>query len=320
VIHYPINVLEGEGPELKEEYDVGNTYPVFILTNSDGEIITRWTGYSTAGYFANKLKGSMKDLRTIKQRRADFEADPTFREAISLGNFYSEIGEHLEAAGLFQRAEKLNTSGKINLKYDIFREYANAVWKDMAPFDTVYAPADRVIQSGQNDLIIKMSKIMSRLSRKFENTDSLQKYLDVGIDAATKSRDAKAAESRYLLVAEHALQIAHDTAKAIEIKELSMGHGWESSPDKFYEYARWCLERRINLGQAEYFARMAVTACPAGEQKAMVLNVLAEIYDARGNYQGAVEATQMAIQNHPENPFYQTQLEKFQEELDNQQK
>jgi tetratricopeptide (TPR) repeat protein len=61
----------------------------------------------------------------------------------------------------------------------------------------------------------------------------------------------------------------------------------------------------------------AVTACPPGEQKARVLNVLAEIYDARGNYQGAVEATQLAIENHPENPFYQNQLEKFQEELDN---
>lgn len=315
MVHYAINVLDGEGPELKKEYDVGNTYPVFILTNSVGDIITRWTGYSTANYFATKLSASLKDLRTIKQRRADFEANPTFKEALDLGNFYSEIGEHLLAADLFQRAQKLNTSGVINLSYDIYREFANAVWKDMAPFDTVYKPADDVIKSGQGSLIMKMATIMSRLSRKFDNTDSLQKYLDAGIEAANKSQIPKDKETRYLLVAEHALQIAHDTAKAIEIKELSMGSGWDKNPDKFYEYARWCLERKVDLGQAEYFARMAVSACPDGEQKARVLNVLAEIYDARGNYQGAIEAAQMAVENHPENPFYQTQLEKFQEEL-----
>lgn len=257
----------------------------------------------------------MKDLRTVKQRRADFEASPDFREALNLGRFYSEIGEHLQAADLYQRAEELNASGKMNLSYDIFREFANAVWKEMAPFDTVYAPADNVIESGQGSLIMKMATIMSRLSRKFNNTDSLQKYLDAGIEAANNSQDPNDKETRYLLVAEHALQIAHDTAKAIQIKELSMGSGWDKNPDKFYEYARWCLERKVDLGQAEYFARMAVSACPDGEQKASVLNVLAEIYAARENYQGAVEATKMAIENHPENPFYQKQLDKFQEEL-----
>ena len=158
---------------------------------------------------------------------------------------------------------------------------------------------------------------MSRLSRKFDNTDSLQKYLDAGIEAASNSQDPKDTETRYLLVAEHALQIAHDTAKAIGIKEMSMGDGWDKNPNKFYEYSRWCLERKINLGQAEFYARRAVTVSPDGEQKAGILNVLAEIYEARGNYQGAVEAEQMAIDNHPENPYYKNQLEKFQEELDN---
>jgi tetratricopeptide (TPR) repeat protein len=315
VVHLPVNVLEGEGPELKEIYDVGSTYPVFILTNSEGEIITRWTGYSTAGQFVYKLNASLKDLRTIKERRAQFEANPTLQEALALGRFYAEIGEHLEAVSMFRRAEKLSGQRKVSLHNDIFKNMAEAVWKEMAPYDSIYPAAEYVLASEDAAGIIKMATLMSRLSRKFDHTDNLGKYLDAGIQAASASNNPKDTEDRYLLVAEHALQIAHDTAKAIEIKEMSMGNGWETNPNKFYGYAKWCLEREVNLGAAEMYARQAVQVAGNPEMKARVLNTLSEIYEARGNYEGAIGAIQMAIENHPENPYYQTRLDDIEDAM-----
>ena len=315
MVHLPINVLEGEGPELKEKFDVGNTYPVFILTNSEGGIITRWTGYSNANNFVSKLNASLKDLRTIKERREQFEAKPEFQEALALGRFYSEIGEHLEVINMFRRAEKLNTRRKVDLCNDIFREMANAVWKEMTPFDSIYSAAEKVIASKQPKGIIKMATLMSRLSRKFENTDSLPKFLDSGIQAATDNRHPEYNEDRHLLIAEHALQISHDTAKAIEIKEISMGDDWERNPNKFYNYSKWCLERKINLGAAEMYARRAVEVSANPEFKARVLSTLTDIYEARGNLQGALEAMEMAIENHPENPYYQTRLEEIEDSI-----
>ncbi|HDS00489.1 MAG TPA: hypothetical protein ENO22_01975 [candidate division Zixibacteria bacterium] len=314
-MHLPINVLEGDGPELKESYDVGSTYPVFILTDSEGEIIIRWTGYSTASQFVYKLNASLKDLRTIKERRAQFEANPTLQEALALGRFYAEIGEHIEAVAMFRRAEKLSAQRKINLSIDIFKNMAEAVWKEMAPYDSIFPAAEYVLASGGAPGIIKMATLMSRLSRKFDTTDSLRKYLDASIQAASESKDPQHAEDRYSLVAEHALQIAHDTAKAIEIKELSMGAGWESNPTKFYGYAKWCLERKVNLGAAEMYARRAVQVAGSPEMRARVLNTLAEIYEVRGNYEGAIQAIEMAIENHPENPYYQTRLDEIEDAI-----
>ncbi|MBD3219524.1 MAG: hypothetical protein GF310_14735 [candidate division Zixibacteria bacterium] len=314
-MHLPVNVLEGEGPELKEKYDVGSTYPVFILTNSAGEIITRWTGYSTARQFVYKLNASLKDRRTIKERRAQFESNPTLQEALALGRFYAELGEHLEAVGMFRRAEKLGTDRNLNLSADIFKNMAEAVWKEMAPFDSIYPTAEYVLETGQTAGVIKMATLMSRLSRKFDNADSLGKYLDAGIQTATESQQPEHTEDRYLLVAEHALQIAHDTAKAIGIKELSMGDNWERNPSKFYNYAKWCLERKINLGAAEMYARRAVQVAASPEMKARVLNTLAEIFEERGNYEGAIQSIEMAIENHPENPYYQNRLDELEEAI-----
>jgi hypothetical protein len=41
VIYYPLSVLSPEGDSLAEHYDVGSTYPVFVLMNSEAAVVKR---------------------------------------------------------------------------------------------------------------------------------------------------------------------------------------------------------------------------------------------------------------------------------------
>jgi hypothetical protein len=56
-----------------------------------------------------------------------------------------------------------------------------------------------------------------------------------------------------------------------------------------------------------------VAASP--EMKARVLNTLAEIFEERGNYEGAIQSIEMAVENHPENPYYQNRLDELEEAM-----
>ncbi len=157
--------------------------------------------------------------------------------------------------------------------------------------------------------------MISRLSRKFKNTHALDKYLEAGLQASNSSRDKKLQESHDLLLAEQFLQIRGDTAEAVRIKKTSMGGGWKNNRDKFYAYAKWCLERKINLEEAETFTRRAIDLVYPGIYRARVLNTLAEICSARGKRTEAIQVTRLAIEQQPENPFYAKQLKLLEEDV-----
>lgn len=317
VIHFPINVLVGEGIDLKERYAIGTTYPVFVLTNSSGDVISRWTGFNNPNSFISHLQAALKDQTTVKQKVITFESDPSLAGAIKLAQYFTDTQEYLEALKYYRRAETLGGDRQLDYSFQIFKTMANAAWTDVVPLDSVYPLADRYLQSSLKNQqnLVKMATIMSRLTRKYQDASRLEKYLQAGIDACAGKTDEASIESHYLLVAEHALQISNDVSKAIAIREKSMGENWETRPNKFYPYAQWCLEREINLAEAETFARRAIQVSKTPEFTARVMNTVAEICYARGNAQEAVRMIVLAIEQHPENPFYDKQLEKFRQGL-----
>jgi len=317
VIYFPINVLVGEGVELKERYAIGTTYPVFVLTNSAGDVISRWTGFNSPNNFISHLRSGLKDQTTVKQRVIAFENSSTLAGALKLAQYFTDTQEYLEALKYYRRAEKLGDGRQLDYSFQIFKTMANAAWTDMAPLDSVYPMADRYLQSPikNSPNLVKLATIMSRLTRKYQDASRLEKYLQAGIEACAGQSDEATRESYYLLVAEHALQIANDTGKAIGVREKGMGENWERQPNKFYAYAKWCLERKINLAEAETFARRAIEVSKTPEFTARVMNTVAEICYARGNAREAVHMIVLAIEQHPVNPFYDKQLEKFREGL-----
>ncbi|UCE65891.1 MAG: tetratricopeptide repeat protein [Candidatus Zixiibacteriota bacterium] len=316
MVHITFNVQEGEGPDLSEEYKVGHTYPVFILTDSEGEIIYRWTGYTGVRPFITSLNKALSDLTTVKDRIAQFEASPSFGVAVMLANYFSDTGEHLEAIDFFHRADALKPNPTIDYSYNIFSNTANAAWKGMIPFEDVLPIADTIVFGGRKNRnnAIKVARVMSRLARKLEKEGQVKKYLQAGIDLTANARDEKNKNTHNALKVEYMLQIEHDTVKAIAAQKSSLGPDWLRNPEKFYTFAKWCLERRVNLPEAEYLARQAAKYAQEGDFKAQVYNTVAELCYVQGKLAEAVEFADLAIGQDPGNTNYQDNQDRYLEE------
>ncbi|MEW5924840.1 MAG: hypothetical protein AB1746_12725 [Candidatus Zixiibacteriota bacterium] len=312
----PLNVTTVEGKRLKDEYQVGTTYPVYILTDQKGDIIARWTGYTGgAKAFVNTLNAKLRDLTTVNAREKRFKTTPTFDDAVILARYYTDIYDNLKAIDYFRQAEKLKSIKAYDFSFDIFKNMANAAWVDQMPFDSVLPAADVALSNPTKNLsnTIKVGQMMARLACKLGKNNRIAKYLNTCIDASAGS--AQFGEMHELLKADYALQILNDTAKAVSIKKATMGPNWMNERDRFYEFSRWCLEREINLEEAELYARRAVDLVYPGKYRAKVLNTVAEICYARGNKTEAVKMIKLAVEQEPENEFYQTQQEKFSNSL-----
>ena len=182
----------------------------------------------------------------------------------------------------------------------------------MIESDRLFAAADRAVKSKKDIAnVVRVGLIMANIFRNKDISGDLAEYLQAGIKATSGSRDDKFREYNALLRADYALHVENDFAKAIQIKKASMGEGWENDRDKSFAFAKWCLERKINLEEAENYARRTVNQVLPGKRRAIVLNTLAEIYYYQGESDKAVKIIEMAIEEDPEKEFYKEQLEKF---------
>lgn len=313
-MHLTLNVIEGEGLELSERFRVGSSYPVFILTNGKGVVISRWTGYTGAVRFVRSLSGALSDSTTIVQRVARMKSQPSYADGLFLAKYYRAIGEHMLAAESYRQLQGMKRSGGQDFSFDVFQNVVDAAWKSQIDFADVLPVADSMISSSAitSAKIVTVARLMAKLARKLKATDRLAKYLQAGVTASAGSSDADMQLNHQMLLADQALYVAVDTAGALAIKKASRGSSWETNPRLYFEFATWCWERRINLEQAEMFARQATDKAGEGPFKAKHMNILAEICFARGKMAEAVSLMQTAIDQDPDNIYYPRQLERFQ--------
>jgi tetratricopeptide (TPR) repeat protein len=317
VIHVPLNVREGEGIDLSDKYRVGMTYPVFILANSNGDVIRRWVGFNSAGQFVGMLRMSLADTTTIDNRVKNFEHNPTAKDALFLAGYYADTKDYLKAADYYRRAKKLGGSPGIDYDYNIFQNMASAAWDRQIPFEDVLPSADSVLalKNKRPESVIKMARIISRVARKLDKTDDLRKYIQAGLDLTAKATDNKNRSYHQQFQMDYVLHVEHDTTRAIGMKKASLGDGWETSPDKFYDFAEWCLERKINLEEARKFAVQATEIASAGVSKGRTIKTAAEIYDAMGDTKKAVGLMEEAMEQDPSNSYYEELWNDFRRKL-----
>ena len=315
VVHFPINTKKGEGVELSKKYKVGAWFPLFVLADSDGEVISRWTGYTGAGRFVRSLNAALRDLRTVKQRIALFESNRTFPGALELAKYHSETGEYMQGVKYYRLAERL-AQGKVDYSYQVFDNFVQASWKDLIPFDDVLPSADSIISSSSKskENVVKVALMMSKLSRKRSTTGRIAKYLRAGIEATNMSRIAKELEYNHVFQADLLLYDSHDTAGAIQLRKSSYGGKIDTDPATFSAFAKWCLDRRINLAEARQYAQVCADRAQPGPFKAQNLNTLAEICFQGGDKVAAISYIELAMAQDPDNDAYAKQWDRFQEE------
>jgi len=218
-----------------------------------------------------------------------------------------------DAIKYYRQAQRLDKRGLTDYPFEIFSNTANAAWNEKISFEEVLPVADTAIDFNSNNpgKIVKIARIISNLSRKLNKTDQIDKYLQLGLKASANNKSPNMIKANNQLKIDYTLYIKKDTAKAIKIKKESLGQDWENNPDKFYSFSKWCLDRLINLDEAEMLARRASNMAEPGEFKAGVLGVLAEILYSRGKTDEAIKHINQAIAQNKKMDKYKQQLKKY---------
>jgi len=313
VVQLSIDIRSDYGKELSLQYKAGINFPVFFLLNGNGEIIKRWTGYTTAAKFLEAMKAAMSDKTTVEQRIMRFEQSPSYNDAIYLAEYFTDIMDYGPANKYYRQARLLGNKKPSAYTFEIFQNTANASWQDSIGFDEVLPSADTVLMLDSNNpsVLVKTAQIMARLARKSDRSEAIAKYLQAAIAATENPSNPGFKKDNILLKSEYALCIEKDTVEAINLKVSTLSKDWLNKPDDYYGYAKWCLDHKVDLANAEMLAKKAIGMASPGEFRGKVYNTLAMICATRENYTDAVKYMQLAIQDDSKTGFYNDMLDEL---------
>lgn len=311
---YKVDAEKGEGPDLAKSHNVSG-YPTFVMLTTDMQPVDRWTGYAEPASFVETMKSTAVKPITIETRRARFEKEQTAGDAAILGRYAGATGEVDQALKLYRQAAGLSDgNGYAYQIFDLTMKKHREGGEESDP-NMVIRAADNMVASGQGSDAewIYMAFGMSRFAHGAENPKMQKPYLEVALAKSEKTIDPDLRRYRGDLLIEHALYIDENTEKAVTYKRGNMAEGWMEDAGELNGFAWWCFENKVNLKEAEEMARKGVELAPAGKEKAMILDTLAEICNERGSCESAVEYIEMAVQEDPESEYYKKQLERFRE-------
>jgi len=234
-------------------------------------------------------------------------------DGLILAQYFSDTREHLKSRDYYLRLQS-SSDNRSDYSYQIFKATAEAVWNDLLPFDSLPPFADTVLtRSATNHANLgQMGQIMGNVARRTGHTDRIAKYLEAGARATSSLTDQQGIAMNRDLVADYALHVLNDTARAIGIKKLALGKGWETDPARYYQYGEFCLQRKIDLLQAENYVRMATNKASDGKFKAKHLRLLAEILFVLGRTDEAIRTGEEAIDQDPTSAYFDEKLKKWQ--------
>lgn len=313
IIHLPVDVTSESGAKLVTPYYVGDTFPLFVLADSLGQVLYRWLGYINAASFIMSFNTAMASSVTVSEREQRFRNTPTFDDALFLARYYEDIDEYLKAVDIYRQVQSLETDNVTNYSYDIFRNFADAAWNDKAPFDSVRVAADNTLSQVGGDIraVSGVARIISNVARKTGNTDKIAKYLQAGIDINARYADPKSKEAKVIFMADLTLYEKNDTTEALSQRKSLLPIGWNMNPQECYNFSLWCLERKINMEEVDNWAYQTALHIDEPEQKAMVLYLVAKIREARDHLNDAVAAMEKASELEPNNTRYSLELERL---------
>ena len=304
----------GEGVEIARDYHA-RTFPTFILTAAAGEVIDRWHGYSGTDGFLSALDAALADRTTIGQKLTRFREHPTAGDAVKLGDLRNHEGLFAEAGAFYARARDLDPAADVTMR--IFEATLFGTKAGLFTFDRLVERADAVFASPKRtaDEMIGVATHLKKLAAKEGQADLYVRYLKQAVEETEGVTEGKAAKVRPVMLADYALHVEGNAEVAVERKRASMPEGWRDDPNQLNNFACWCFENRINLEDAEAAARRGVERAHPGNEKANILDTLAEICNLKGDCGDAVEYIRMAVAEDPDSEYFREQLVRFQELL-----
>lgn len=314
---YAIDCEKGDGPELAREYGIRG-YPTYIVLNHDKSgKIDHWLGFDGAEEWGGMVENDIADPVIIGERLTRYEESPSAHDAAVLGRIRGAESEFAQAVEYYRSAQKLEPALAGAYQYEIFDAIADGVRREAFTRDDAIAAADLLISSDNPDPVevIYVAFQMSGFLKNEEDPNLRWRYLTAAVRLSEGSDDEKVLKYRPDLLVDHALVVEGNANKAVSLKRANMPEGWKEDASHLNGFAWWCYESGVNLAEAEELARLGIDLAEPGRQKASILDTAAEICNARGSCEDAVELIKMAIAEAPEEKYFQDQLKRFEEIL-----
>lgn len=318
IVLFKVDAEKGDGVQLAKEFSA-YFYPTFVVANSMGETIDRWSGYRGKA-FLKRFEDALSDLTTIDEKKTRYVSRPTVKDAAILGEYHSDVGDYREAVAYYTEAQNMNEDESRDYPYHIFMNTADGATTDKSfTFDDVLKAADdafAVKNLHPNNAISFVEKLLS-LAKKNNRVDDIAPYLLAGIEATADSTQPY--YNQYIqrmhneLKSKYVLLIEKDEARAVEYKRTTMPEGWMDDAGQLNDFAWWCFENMVNLEEADELSAKSVEMADDGKQKANFLDTLAEIKNAAGDTKAAISLIRRAIAEDPEKEHYKKQLARFEQ-------
>ncbi len=308
VIVFKIDAEKGAGIELAARYGV-RSYPNYLLADTSGEPIARWVGYDGPEAFLGTLNENLADPTTIAQKEARYEANPTAKDAASIASASAAGQDHVAAVAWYGKAAELEDGSQA----EIFMATLYGMKSGSFTQDQLVAAADATMESGSFEDKALVYESQGYMAKMTGDETLAYRYVE-DFWATLKDNDSpEMAMMRGKVEIDYAMHIEKDGAHAADLMFASMPEGWQAESKRLNGYAWWCYENQVDLERAESLARKGVELAAVGSEKAMILDTVAELCNSLGECNEAIVLIEMAIENDPENEYYQKQLVRFRE-------
>jgi tetratricopeptide (TPR) repeat protein len=251
----------------------------------------------------------------MEEKLARFDSKPTETDAATIARCQESMGTYRDAIDHYAKAAALS-GGKNGYNSEIF-EASFSAWEDKSFTLDELTDAAKVYFHAEKEPgeLLTPARMMAYAGNESQNPQVAAPFIKQAIETTEGATDEDVVKGRKRLLPDYAMVVLKDENKAVAYKKNSMPEGWMEQPDQLNSFAWWCFENKVNLKEAQELAEHGVEISPPGPDKAMILDTLAEICNARGDCSEAVVLTQKAIQEDPNREIYKKQLKKFQDLL-----
>jgi tetratricopeptide (TPR) repeat protein len=308
VILLKLDCENGEGIQLAKKFNV-SSYPTFILTNSKGQTIYRWLGF-TKPLFLEKIGEGLVDLLTIEQKIIRFKQNPDLSTALILAEYKYSRREYSDAVQYYKKAADLDSQN--DYRYEIFEAQRFSFRANLSSLEQLIQSAELALNSNytQEEAKFNILIAMSDNVKSVKKNDRLLNYLKSAHKLIKNKSNISQKMVANINIA-YTLYIEKDVEQAVKMKKETMNEGWTDRLRDLNQFSWWCFENQVNLHEAKYLAQKAVSIATNPDDKAMVLDTLAEIVNQDGDPREAAKLMELAIKESPNRENYKKQLERF---------
>lgn len=302
-----------EGRDHAGSYGVSGI-PSYVLLTAGEEIIDRWSGFGGSEAWAERFAEAVADPTPVAERKARFDESPTVEDALFLARITGESEQYAAAIAYCDQALELDPVAA--REGDVLHLRFSVAFFGLLDGELPVEVAGPVIESALADpeteekTVMTFARLVPYGVRRV-GLEPMEPLLRAARPRVEAYEGEEYADAKRTFLLEYAVRIDKDLERGLAMKRESLPEGWETDAEQLNDFAWWCFENAVNLGEAEALARKGAELAESDPVRGNILDTVAEIANLRGDPAEAVRLMERAVDLDTSNVYFQEQLDRF---------